>query len=1377
MADESCSDTEEKIIKLSSDSSEEYSDSKESVETKLNIEEINTDTCKEPIRKMEIFKAPAELSLIGNLKENWRKFKQHYNIFMTATNRYKEPKETQVAILLSLLGEAAIETYNTFDMADEDKKEVAKVMKAFEDYCNPRKNIVYERYVFYSRNQGENEPFDQFLTDISKLIKSCEFDVEPTVDSILRDRIVLGHHDRELQERMLRMEKLDLKGAIEICRVHEVTNKQNQEVQGSRYSNNGVRNNCDEIHAGAMQGNKKSATNINTSKRFVTNTNKNKFSNKKITNNNDKINCTRCLTKHEIKKCPAYRQECKKCGKLNHFARACKNKFVREVCLDEQYVNSISIFNVKNMKLKKKYDSCWFEKIKVENKIIEFKLDTGSEVNIIPLSIFNKINQKFKIRKKDIKLEAYGGFQLKSLGVVSLRLEFKNQMYLQDCIIADVPSLPILGIHSCVTLGLIKRIDAIANKVCETKEEFVRENIVNFTGLGKFPKLGEIELKDNAIPVAKPPRRIPLTIVRKVKQKLAEMVKSKIISKVENTSEWIHNLVVVEKKDKSLRLCLDPHELNLNIKRNYTLMPTIEDLSHQLQNMEYFTVLDLKEGFWQIELTEKAKEYCTFSTPFGCYRFNRLPFGVASAPELFQYFNTSAFGDLKGVFSYMDDILVYGKNKEEHDRNLKNVMNRAKEINVKFNKEKIQYRVKEVSYLGHKFSKKGIESDPDRIKAIRDLDYPQNKEQLMSFLGTINYLRNFIPNLAELSAPLRNLLKKNVVYQWFPNHSKVVDDLKRIISDAPILQNFDPTKTLVIEADSSKYGVGCVLLQDDKPIFYASKSLTDTEVNYSQTEKEFLAILYACKRFHYFVYGLENVIVHTDHKPLVSIMQKELSKIHSVRLQRMKIKLFPYKLELKYVPGKQMHISDFLSRNFLRNDTNETIESLNEMVHSVNISYNRKDEIREKTEEDSDFKRIIDYCQKGWPADKSKVQESIKIYYKNRNEIYFENGLLFFQDRIMIPKTLHAKILGLLHESHMGITKTLARAKALFYWPNLNSEVERLVLKCRTCEKYRASNSKEPMIAHEVPDIPFQVVGCDILDYAGSSYLIMIDYFSKYLEIIKLKDKTSLSVIDAFKKIFSCHGIPEKVVCDNMPFNSYDCKVFSDHWNFAFQYSSPRYPRSNGMAEKAVHISKNILRKSAEENKDFYTALLEYRCTPLVDIGYSPAQILMNRQLRSKLPVAFNKLKPEVPINVKNKLIEKQNKMKKYYNKSVKPRKHEFRPGDNVVYQHDTKFNKKWYPAKIVREHKNPRSFYIENENYSMLRRNTINIRKSLNRPSFRKSINIPDQTKNSNLENLNEQNVENTDNALIHNNEQTKSPTYRTRYGRKIVQPERFNY
>ena len=513
--------------------------------------------------------------------------------------------------------------------------------------------------------------------------------------------------------------------------------------------------------------------------------------------------------------------------------------------------------------------------------------------------------------------------------------------------------------------------------------------------------------------------------------------------------------------------------------------------TYKLKEASAFSVVDLKEGFRNIQLDEDSQKLCTFSTPFGNYQFNRLPYGLCVSTEVFQKFCCETFGDIPNVVVMIDDLLIHGKTIAEHDTALKAILERAKLKHLRFNPDKFQFRVPQVKYYGHVFSKEGMFIDDDRINAIKALKDPHDKKSLQKFLGTINYVRQFIPNLSKLTAPLRELLKKGIIFRWSETHSKAISIIKKHLMSSMVLKSFNPDKQIVIQTDASQHGLGACLMQENCPVSYASRRLSDTEERYAQVEKEFLAITFACKKFHYFIYG-RDIEIKTDHKPLISIMKKEIHKIPSAKLQRMRLRLLNYNLKVEYVPGKYLHIADYLSRNFIETGNEQEDRVISESVLSLSISNKREEQFKTETESDENFKTILKYCHEGWPGDISKVPNQIKEYFKLRNDILSENGILYFNDRIMVPISLRSMLLNMLHESHMGINKTRKRARELFYWPGMNVDIENSVQNCPKCIFYSNSNMREPMIPHSIPDLPFNKVSCDILELKGNSYLVLM---------------------------------------------------------------------------------------------------------------------------------------------------------------------------------------------------------------------------------------------------------------------------------------------
>nr|XP_039271033.1 uncharacterized protein K02A2.6-like [Styela clava] len=282
--------------------------------------------------------------------------------------------------------------------------------------------------------------------------------------------------------------------------------------------------------------------------------------------------------------------------------------------------------------------------------------------------------------------------------------------------------------------------------------------------------------------------------------------------------------------------------------------------------------------------------------------------------------------------------------------------------------------------------------------------------------------------------------------------------------------------------------------------------------------------------------------------------------------------------------------------------------------------------------------------QKGWPVKRAQVSQDVVEYWNYRDEITVCENLLLKGERIIIPTKLRSNILKRVHIAHFGIEKSKSRARDSVFWPNIKADIVDYISKCKTCLKHRRSNQKEPLISHEIPNIPWSTVASDIFYYKGKDYLLVVDYFSKYPEIARLQNKTSYSVISAMKEIIARHGIPEKIVADNMPFNSLNFLKFCRDWEIQIVTSSPNYPRSNeaSLSERFVQSIKNLLKKADDSNRDIHLSLLEFRNTPISDMSYSPSELLMSRKLRSKIPVSKKFLNPKVAKNVHSHLHQRE---------------------------------------------------------------------------------------------------------------------------------------
>ncbi|XP_062399854.1 uncharacterized protein K02A2.6-like [Sardina pilchardus] len=819
-------------------------------------------------------------------------------------------------------------------------------------------------------------------------------------------------------------------------------------------------------------------------------------------------------------------------------------------------------------------------------------------------------------------------------------------------------------------------------------------------GLGLVQKPYTINLKPDAKPFSlKVPRRVPLPLMGKVKQELERMEKLGVISRVEAPTEWCCGMVVAPKKNKDeVRICVDMTPLNQSVCREKFILPSVEHTLGMLTGARYFSKLDANMGFWQIPLAKESARYTTFITPFGRYHFNRLPFGISSAPEHFQNRMTSEVtAGLDGVVCHVDDILIWGATMEQHDARVHAVLERAEKAGVTLNMSKCEFGRQEVKFLGHIISADGVKPDPEKTKAVQDMREPTNISELRSFLGMVNQLGKFIPNLSEKDKPLRELLSKKNMWCWGHDQQRAFCSLKLELTSAPVLQLYDPSSPLKISADASSYGLGAVLLQKKAemwlPVAYASRSLTDTEQRYAQLEKEALALTWACERFSDFILGL-HFELETDHKPLVSLLGGQALDALPPRIQRFRMRLMRYSYSIFHTPGKSLTSADTLSRAPLKNavtrsdndlmeDTNIYVESL---LENLPTSDRYLTQLREQLQDDSVCAQVMRYCVDGWP-DRNQLQGPVKHYWHERAALSIHNGLLLRGSRLVIPADMRNDVLDRVHEGHQGVVKCRERASQTVWWPGLSSQIRELVLNCRECIKERV-NPKEPLMPTKLPDRPWQKLGADLFMLREKTYLLVVDYFSRYIEIAQLSPTRSVDVIVHLKSMFARHGIPETFISDNGPqFSGHEMKAFATDYCFEHLTSSPKYPQSNGEAERAVQTVKNLLKKAS----DPYRALLAYRATPLSN-GYSPAELLMGRRLRTTLPILPERLQPALPDLHGLQQTERE---KRWAGATCFNSRHRARdlgklsPGDNVWISDAAE------QGKVTSVHSSPRSYHV----------------------------------------------------------------------------------
>lgn len=996
--------------------------------------------------------------------------------------------------------------------------------------------------------------------------------------------------------------------------------------------------------------------------------------------------------------------------------------------------------------------------------VIHFKIDTAAETTVITKKVLDRLSGNLRMERSNTLINGYipGGEQMKSMGRVGMTLVNNEVKVNVKAEVVNENVVCILGEAESRALKLVKRV--MSNDTCESKQSDVNnesyckpsesgqsrssvnhevkvnvpvstQNIYNAfsdvqQGIGKIPGQISLTIDPHVPPVAHPPRTVPAALRDATLQKLQEMEDNGVIEKIPigTVTPWVSSMHVVPKKNTSdVRIIIDPRDLNKALLREYHPIATVDDVITRTTGSTFFTVIDANQGYYQLELDEKSSHLVVFNTPFGRYRYKRLPMGISSAPEIYQRAMNELFSDIGGVEIVMDDILIHGPTIDAHNQILQQVLQRCRDVNMKINPNKTRLCVKEVEYVGHKLTDQGVKVSDEKVRAILEMPEPENINHVRTLLGMVNYTMKFMPNLSAVTEPLRQLIKQgnNRDFHFDEMHKQSVEKLKKMMTTAPVLKYYNMTEPITVTCDASQSGLGCAILQGDRPVAYASKALTDTEYAYAQIEKELLAICFAFNKFHTFLYGRSDITVETDHLPLVRIFEKPLYQV-PLRLQKMRMRLQQYDFKLIAKSGTDIPLADALSRAYLPTvepDLQEEIQVFLTEVPSVK-SFNSStlEEVRSETAKDPCLQKLIEIVHRGWPENKQGLDDDVAPYWDVRETIACTDGILFKGQRVIIPYSMQTSILAILHESHQGMVRTKQLARDLIFWPGLRGQVDDMVSKCSICQQHRNYQQKEQMIPSEVPSRPWSILAMDLFDCKGTKFLIMADYYSEFFEIRKLgKGSNATKVIKKIKKIWSVHGIPDKVLTDNgPPFSSAEMKAFAAEYKFELESMSPWHSQTNGMVEKAVQTCKRLITKCLEDNKDVHLALLDLRNTPRGDKEGSPAQRLMGRRTKTKLPTADILLNPQVkdPEAVRECLTQRRETARKYYDRGAKnlPRIQE---GDTLR----VRDQKQWIPAEFVSRAKQPRSYNVQVSSGRVLRRNRRDLLVTSEKDIYNKEI------------------------------------------------------
>lgn len=1355
----------------------------------------------------------------SNLPETYRKFKQTCEFIFDGPLEQKN-NAIKTQYLMLWVGEEGRDIRESWQLSNAKKNDLAEHWKRFEQYVKPKSNFRVARFQLRALKQESGETVDAFMTRARVLAKECEYTDK---DEQLLDTLIAGVNMEEIQRKLISKDKtLTLDQALTIVRGFEATRSQMADIQGMKVQS--ITRNPRYPSKPTQRRAKPEKPNVPDmpqGKCWNCGGGHSRTSKCPVSN----IECNFCHKRGHVERMCITKKKTTASDKMqsqrevHNISNETDNLEMMSQDFEGFVIDSVEIVPNTNVKYvetiynegsKDQAFACIMLETKNSGTFsVKCKLDSGAQTNVMPLRVYkqlypdnlNKNGNPTGLNNTSIQLSAYGGSPIKQFGTFSVKSSHKNKQRYITFHVTDTGGLTMLGLNSCMDLGFLnlncenksdcsqchKKCDISAiesvpnaksrhvfgNTTQSPKEDMIAQFPDCFKGVGLFPGVYHIDLKPNAEPVIQPPRRVPESLKVPLQRELKRMVDLDIIEPVDGPTDWVNSLVYITKPNGDLRICLDPCDLNKSIRREHHYTPTLDDILPQLNGAKVFSILDARSGYWNVQLDRESQLLTTFNSPYGRFCFKRLPFGLVSAQDIFQKKIDQTFDSITGVIGIADDIVVFGTNEAEHDQNLYSMLERTRQVGLRLNPEKCVIKERKIKFFGNYLTDAGLQPDPDKIKAILEMESPTSVAELQSVLGCANYLGRFTPNLAMITAPLRDLTKKDVDYTWGPEHQQAFQDMKKDLSSSKVLAYFNPSKPVTLQTDASKRGLGAALLQEGRPVAFASKSLSETESNYCNIEREMLAVVFGLERFHHYVYGRE-VEIESDHKPLESISKKSLSSAPP-RLMRMLLRIQKYDFKLKYVPGKMIPVADALSRLPI---PGQEIREMDVHVHEItNVTPSRLQQIRDETKVDPILVKLANMVMSGWPKLRGDCPEELHHYWNYRDEIGIIDGILLKSDRVVIPTKMQSEILDRIHTGHQGIDKCRLRAKECVFWSGLSADIDKIVKECAACQHNQSSQQREPMIHIEALQ-PWEIVGSDLFSWNNSTYLLLVDYHSSFHILRKLHSTTASSVINNIKAIFSEYGVPGTMVTDNGPqYDSQDFKTFAQVYGFRHITSSPHFPQANGKVERYVGVIKNTLQKTHERGDDVSLALLCLRTTPQAGGLSSPANMMFgNRKVKSNLPSIQILEKDE---EVLSKMESKQQLHQARYDAHSRPLP-ELQPGQSVRIQHP--ISKKWDPAIMRRQcEENPRSYIVETETGGQYRRNRKHIRSTGETFSFTPKRNTDltaHDTVATGTQGVHSSENENPQATTSHQNDQTSqlADRYVTHYGRTVKAPKKLD-
>jgi len=1140
-------------------------------------------------------------------------------------------------------------------------KTLAELNQLMQTHLSPKPLEIAERFRFHKRDQHDNESVAEYVAELRRLADTCNFGAY--LNNALRDRLVCGLRSEAVQKRLLTEEKLTFDKAQTVAISMEVATRDAQELARGRHQMPGTVNKLRMTRGATKQHDDKKKS-------------------------SEQKSCYRCGGSHHPQKCKFIKAKCFTCNKVGHIGKMCrlKTSSTHQVMQDDPGDE----FDIHTLYQVRKESEDLRTTVSIDGHCLDMEIDTGAARSVVPETFWrNKLGAQ-ALDPPGVKLRSYCNAAVKLLGQTMVNVKYQNQDVKVAVLVVEGNKPPLLG-RDWMKVIKLDWVSMFSVKVTGSVDNIIRQFPGVFSsehGAIKGFK-ANIRLKDDVKPMFVKARTVPYALREGVEKELDRLQAAGIIYPV-NHSEWASPTVNVPKTGGSIRMCGD-YKVTVNryLDVEQYPLPTAEDIFATMAGGKVFSKIDLANAYQQLELDEEAQVFSTINTCKGLFRYSRLNFGLASAPAIFQMVMDQVLQGVERTCCYLDDILISARSEQEHDKLLTEVLRRLFKHGIVVNPKKCEFRVDSVTYLGHRIDQNGLHPTDEKIEDMVAAPAPKNEAELRSWLGLVNYYSRFMPNLSSKLRPLNELLKKDVSWKWSVECEQAFLNCKLALKGPNVLAHYDAKQPISLACDASAYGVGAVIshvLQDgsDRPIAFASRTLSSSERNYSQIEKEALALKFGVKRFHKYLYGRQFTLI-TDHKPLMTILGPKtgIPSLAAARMQRWALILAAYHYDIKFRSSQANANADAMSR-LPCTSTNET----GECPSLLRVSFGNElpvqaDDVKEATRKDPVMAKVLDYTLSGWPT---TVEDPIlQPYIQRRDELSVDQGCLLWGMRVVIPPQYRQRLLEELHGEHQGVSRTKTFARSYMWWPGMDSEIESMVRGCAVCQTVQKMPAKAPLQPWPWPTRVWQRIHIDFAEKDQQMMLVLIDSHSKWIEVFPMKSTTSTKTIEILRVVFARYGFPEELVSDNGPqFISTEFQAFVRNNGITHKFSPPYHPATNGAAERAVQTVKQALTKQVLDkhyaggpslNHRLANFLMVYRSTPHSVTKRTPAELFLKREMRTK----FTLLKPSLERTV----LERQIQQKRYHDQKVKNRR--FCVNDQVYVRNHRGGIEKWVPGVVTK--------------------------------------------------------------------------------------------